>query len=112
MQAYASVYSSTIVPLHLSTLTPDLTLATLIALSFGGACFSATQYTLLYTTAPPELRGRAFGFLSLAIGCGTLGLWNAGYLFDTFSSATAMMIMALEGLVPMALLALFAVTRR
>ena len=94
------------------TLTPDFTLATLIALSFGGACFSATQYTLLYTTAPPELRGRAFGFLSLAIGCGTLGLWNAGYLFDTFSSDTAMMIMALEGLVPMALLALFAVTRR
>ena len=94
------------------TLTPGFTLATLIALSFGGACFSATQYTLLYTTAPPELRGRAFGFLSIAIGCGTLGLWNAGYLFNTFPSATAMMIMAIEGLVPMTLLALFAATRR
>ena len=68
--------------------------------------------TLLYTTAPPELRGRAFGFLSIAIGCGTLGLWNAGYLFNTFPSATAMMIMALEGLVPMTLLVLFAAMRR
>ncbi|MEM9359767.1 MAG: MFS transporter [Pseudomonadota bacterium] len=93
-------------------LTPGFTLVALIVLSFGGACFSATQYTLIYTTAAPELRGRAFGFLSMAIGCGTLGLWNAGYLFNTFPSATAMQIMALEGLVPMLLLALYAAIRR
>lgn len=93
-------------------LTPGSTLVALIVLSFGGACFSATQYTLIYTTAMPELRGRAFGFLSMAIGCGTLGLWNAGYLFNTFSSATAMKILALEGLVPMLLLGLFAIIRR
>ena len=94
------------------TLTPGSTLTALIVLSIGGACFSATQYTLLYTTAAPELRGRAVGFLSMAIGSGTLGLWNAGYLFNTYSSATAMQIMALEGLVPMLLLAMYAGLRK
>ena len=89
-------------------LTPGSTIAALIALSIGGAFFSATQYTLIYTTAPPELRGRAFGFLSMCIGCGTLGLWNAGYLFKHFDSVTALRIMACEGLVPLVLLILFA----
>ncbi len=94
------------------TLTPGSTLVTLIVLSFGGACFSATQYTLVYTRTTPELRGRASGFLAIAIGSGTLGLWNAGYLFNTYPSATAMQIMALEGLVPMLLLGLYAMLRR
>ncbi|MGI9425698.1 MAG: MFS transporter [Hyphomicrobiaceae bacterium] len=92
--------------------TPQFTIFALIALSFGGACFSANQYTLIYTTAAPELRGRAFGFLSMGIGCGTLGLWNAGYLFNNFASADALRIMALEGLVPMLLLGLYAAWRR
>ena len=93
-------------------MTPATTVATLIALSIGGAFFSATQYTLLYTTAAPALRGRAFGFLSMGIGCGTIGLWNAGYLFNTFESAIALRIMALEGLVPMIGLIAFAILRR
>lgn len=93
-------------------LTPGMTVAALIAISIGGALFSATQYVLIYTTAPPALRGRAFGFLSICIGCGTLGLWNAGYLFKHFTSEEALMIMALEGLVPMLALGLLAVSRR
>ena len=93
-------------------MTPATTVACLIALSIGGAFFSATQYTLIYTTAAPALRGRAFGFLSMGIGCGTLGLWNAGYLFNTFESAIALRIMALEGLVPMVALIVFAIVRR
>ncbi len=95
-------------------MSPTMTVAALIGASIGGACFSATQYALIYTTAPPELRGRAFGLLSLGIGCGTLGLWNAGYLFKHYDSATAMMIMALEGFVPLVVLGLLALltTRR
>jgi MFS family permease len=90
-------------------LEPGITVAALIALSIGGAFFSATQYTLIYTAAAPELRGRAFGFLSLCIGCGTLGLWNAGYLFHHFPSERALAIMAAEGLVPMLILGILAI---
>jgi MFS family permease len=94
------------------TLTPEFTVAGLIIASFGGACFSATQYALVYTTAPPELRGRAFGFLALAIGCATIGLWNAGTLFKAYPSEVALRIMALEGLVPLLVLAVAALWTR
>lgn len=89
-------------------LTPGFTVVALITLSIGGACFSATQYVLIYTTAQPALRGRAFGFLSMGIGCATLGHWNAGMLFKSFESATALRIIALEGLLPLAVLGVFA----
>ena len=90
-------------------LEPGATLLALIVASFGGGCFSGTQYALIYMTAPPELRGRAFGLLALCIGCATLGLWNAGYLFDHYTSSYALRIMAVEGLICMALLGLAAV---
>jgi len=92
-------------------LTPQFTVVALIVLSIGGACFSATQYALIYTTAIPALRGRAFGFLSLCIGCATLGYWNAGYLFNTYPSDVALRIMALEGLVPLLLLGIYAAVK-
>lgn len=85
-------------------LEPSATFIALIFASFGGGCFSGTQYALVYTTAPPELRGRAFGFLALCIGSATLGLWNAGYLFNQYDSSTALRIMALEGLIPLVIL--------
>jgi MFS family permease len=93
-------------------LTPGFTVVALIVLSVGGACFSATQYVLIYTTAAPALRGRAFGFLSIGIGCATLGHWNAGLLFKHFESPTALQIMAVEGLVPLLALGVFSALMR
>jgi len=87
-------------------LEPSATFIALVFASFGGGCFSGTQYALVYTTAPPELRGRAFGFLALGIGSATLGLWNAGYLFNHYESSVALRIMALEGLIPLSILGL------
>lgn len=92
-------------------LTPANTVAALIALSVGGACFSATQYALIYSAAAPELRGRAFGFLSICIGMAMLGHWNAGWLFKTFPSDMALRVMALEGLLPMLAIGLFSIWR-
>ncbi|MGI9524085.1 MAG: MFS transporter [Hyphomicrobiaceae bacterium] len=93
-------------------LTPSTTLLALIAVGTGGAFFSATQYALIYTTTPPDARGRAFGFLSLGIGCGTLGLMNAGLVFKTYESAMALQILALEGLGLLLCLGVFAIWRR
>jgi len=102
------IYLSTLLVLSY-LLEPGATLMALIVASFGGGCFSGTQYALIYMTAPAELRGRAFGLLALCIGCATLGLWNAGYLFDHYTSSNALRIMAIEGLICMALLGLAAV---
>jgi MFS family permease len=70
----------------------------------AAACFSASQYALVYLVSPPHLRGRAAGFLSIFIGSAVFGFWNAGALFAAFPSDTAMALMAAEGLVPLLIL--------
>lgn len=80
-------------------LTAGTTLVALLLMGVAAAGFSSTQYALVYSLAPPDMRGRATGLLSVFIGTSTLGLYNTGVLFERFSSATAMWIMALEGLV-------------
>lgn len=78
--------------------------ACLLLTGASAACFSATQYALVYTIAPPEMRGRATGFLSIFIGLSTLGFYNTGFLFSRYASVDAMRIMVLEGMIPMLLL--------
>jgi len=82
-------------------------MATLALLCAGvaAACFSSTQYALVYHVAPPEMRGRATGLLSMFIGTGALGLYNTGFLFATFTSAHALTIMVAEGSAAILLLA-------
>jgi MFS family permease len=76
----------------------------LLLASLGAACFSATQYALVYLHAPPSQRGRATGLLALGIGFGTIGLYSAGEFFTHMPPDTALMIMAVGGLVPLTLL--------
>ncbi len=92
----------------LLTLGAWLTLGTAVIclLLIGGSAagFSATQYALVYTMAPPDMRGRAAGFLSIFIGTSAIGFYNTGFLFSRFDSADALMIMALQGLIPIVIL--------
>lgn len=90
-----------LISLHLTVPTAAVGL---FLIGAAAACFSASQYALVYTVAPPELRGRAAGFLSIFIGSAVIGFWNAGALFAAYSSATAMAIMAAEGMVPILIL--------
>ncbi len=76
----------------------------LLLTSIGAACFSATQYALVYLHAPPQQRGRATGLLSLGIGFGTIGLYCAGEFFTHMQADIALTIMAVGGLVPLTLL--------
>ena len=78
----------------------------LLIIGVASACFSATQYALVYTMSPPKVRGRAAGFLSVFIGTSTIGFYNTGFLFSRFDSIDALKIMALQGLVPILLLGL------
>ena len=84
------------------------TVAALMLASFGGACFSATQYALVYLHASPQLRGRATGLLAMCIGCGTIGLYCIGELFSRVSTDMALTIMAVGGLAPLTLLGISA----
>jgi MFS family permease len=83
--------------LHLTVVTAAVGL---FLIGASAACFSASQYALVYLVSPPHLRGRAAGFLSIFIGSAVIGFYNAGALFESYPSATAMSLMAAEGMVP------------
>ena len=70
---------------------------TLTVAGLFGAGFATMQSTLTYTNAPLEFRSRVFGVLALCIGTGPIGFLNVGWMAETFSVATALLIMSLEG---------------
>ena len=46
----------------------------------ANAGFSIMQATLVYLSAPPEMRSRIFGVLSVCIGVGMIGFIHLGVL--------------------------------
>jgi MFS family permease len=85
-------------------LTVGTAVAAFLMLGLASASFSATQYALIYVIAPPDMRGRATGVLSLFIGSSMFGHYHTGLLFERLGSVTAMKLMALEGMVAMLVL--------
>ena len=77
----------------------------LLISGLAAAAFSSTQYALVHNIAPPDMRGRATGVLSIFIGSSMLGHWHAGLLFERLGSVTAMQVMGSEGLAAMLVLA-------
>jgi MFS family permease len=86
-------------------LTVGAAVAILLLSGVAAAAFSSTQYALVYNIAPPEMRGRATGVLSIFIGSSMLGHWHTGVLFETLGTIAAMQVMACEGIAAMLLLA-------
>jgi MFS family permease len=76
----------------------------LFFVGLAGAGFSAMQATLIYSVAPPHMRGRMFGLLVLCIGTGLVGFTNAGLMGEWFGGSTAIQIIAAEGLLPLLLI--------
>lgn len=77
---------------------------TLTVAGLFGAGFATMQSTLTYTHAPLEFRSRVFGVLALCIGTGPIGFLNVGWMAETFGLPTALLVMALEGLLVMVIL--------
>src|SRR5262249_34883709 len=67
-------------------LTVGAAITILLMSGIAAAAFSSTQYALVYNIAPPEMRGRATGVLSIFIGSSMLGHWHAGLLFERLGS--------------------------
>lgn len=70
----------------------------LLLVGIGGAGFSVMQATLVYLHAPPEMRGRLLGLLSVCIGVGPVGFFYLGFLSEVVGAQTATVALAVQGL--------------
>ncbi len=77
--------------------------AALLATGIGGAGFSVMQATLVYILAPPEMRSRLLGVLSVCIGLGPIGFVHIGLLANWIGARGATVATGIEGLVALAL---------
>jgi MFS family permease len=82
-----------------------LSLGLLLTAGFGAAGFSAMQTTIMFTLAPPEMRGRVMGVLTVCIGSGPLGMLHIGLLAGWLGASTAVLVVAIEGIVVLAIAA-------
>ena len=71
----------------------------LVVTGFANAGFSIMQATLVYSLAPPEMRSRVFGVLSVCIGIGMLGFIHLGLLAGAMGASWATATIGVEGLV-------------
>ena len=74
-----------------------LSLVLLLGASVGMGLFGSTQATLVMTVASEEVRGRALGLLSTAIGMLPLGMIASGELAEAVGARTAVLSFTLVG---------------
>ena len=72
--------------------------AVLVLGGFGTAGFGNMQSTLMLTEAPPEMRSRLMGVVTVCIGTGPLGQLVAGAISDQIGPRSTVIAMAVTGL--------------
>jgi MFS family permease len=77
---------------------PLLAASVLLLTGLANSGFSIMQATLVYLAAPPEMRSRVFGVLSVCIGVGMIGFLHLGWLAGVVGAPWAIMIIGAEGL--------------
>ena len=82
---------------------PLLAGSVLLLTGLANSGFSIMQATLVYLAAPPEMRSRIFGVLSVCIGIGMVGFLHLGWLAGTISASWAIVTIGAEGLLAMLL---------
>ena len=104
-RTYLAGVTSYMVLLTVFALTPQPIAAgvTLVLTGIGGAGFSIMQATLVYLAAPPEMRSRVLGVLSVCIGIGPIGFVHLGLLADAIGAPWATVTTGVEGLLALAL---------
>jgi MFS family permease len=90
------------------SLSPWFTAAALILFigGVGAACFGSMQSTLIFFAATPRMRTRVMGVLVACIGAGPIGVLHVGLLAEWLGAHHAVTIIAVEGLVALAVSAL------
>jgi MFS family permease len=74
----------------------------LLFTGLGGSGFSIMQATLVYLAAPPDMRSRLLGVLSLCIGAGPIGFIGIGLLADAIGAEWATAATGVTGLLVLA----------
>ena len=77
--------------------------AVLFVTGVANAGFSIMQATLVYLSAPTEMRSRIFGVLSVCIGVGMIGFIHLGLLAGLIGATWATATIGVEGLLAMLL---------
>jgi MFS family permease len=85
-------------------LVPNVPVAGMALLLTGvsNAGFSVMQATLIYLAAPPEMRSRMYGVLSVCIGSGPIGFLALGVLADLIGASAATALSGAAGLCALA----------
>ena len=83
-----------------------ISLPVLILLGLGTAGFGTMQSTIVVISASDEMRGRALGVISLAIGAGPIGALLIGAVAEATTPATGITIFAILGIVSLSLVSL------
>jgi MFS family permease len=86
-----------------SVSSPAIAGSALLLTGFGGAGFSTMQATLVYLAAPPAMRSRILGVLSVCIGVGPIGFIALGLLADAVGAQWATTMSGSAGLLCLAL---------
>ena len=81
---------------------PTVAGAALLLTGLSGAGFATTQATLVYLAAPPEMRSRILGVLTVCIGTGPIGFLWLGRLADHVGAHNATAVTGVLGLLAMA----------
>lgn len=76
-----------------------LSLAALFVSGVGIAGFAVMQSTIMFLVAPPAMRSRLMGVLTVTIGTGPIGMLYAGFLADWVGAGTAVAVVATQGIV-------------
>ena len=106
---YHALYVGAVVVFQLTTIGFALMTHPVLAGSFSmvggisGAFFAVMQTTLLYRAVTPDLRSRMLGLLSVSIGVGPIGFLQLGLLAELLGAKQAVIVLAIEGLVALAL---------
>jgi MFS family permease len=78
----------------------------MLLLGLGTAGFATMQSAIVMLVAKSDMRGRALGVLSLAIGAGPLGMLIVGAVAESVSPVFALRVNALLGIVLLSLITL------
>ncbi len=81
---------------------PVLAGAALLLTGLGGAGFATMQATLVYLAAPPEMRSRILGVLTVCTGTGPIGFVWLGWLADRIGADNATAVTGVLGLLALA----------
>ena len=76
-----------------------ISLVLLLFLGIGTSGFGTMQSTIVLLVSKPELRGRALGVVTIAIGAGPIGSLIIGAVSEWIGSSSALMINSVLGFV-------------